>query len=95
MHSEPQLCCCCCCWRSFAASEEVLAELARAVGAGAVYCHGEVTAEDASVEDAVSKALDRAGAALKVGCNAGQVLLASSSKVPSSPRCPADLQQCW
>jgi hypothetical protein len=31
-----------------------------------VYCHGEVTAEDAKVEGAVSKALDKAGAALKV-----------------------------
>jgi hypothetical protein len=30
-------------------------------------CHGEVTAEDAKVEGAVSKALDKAGAALKVG----------------------------
>ncbi|WIA12215.1 hypothetical protein OEZ85_012284 [Tetradesmus obliquus] len=46
--------------------EEVLPELARSIGAGAVYCHGEVTAEDAKVEGAVSKALDKAGAALKV-----------------------------
>ena len=47
-------------------AEEVLPELARSIGAGSVYCHGEVTAEDATVEGAVSKALDKAGAALKV-----------------------------
>jgi hypothetical protein len=47
-------------------AEEVLPELARSIGAGSVYCHGEVTAEDAKVEGAVSKALDKAGTALKV-----------------------------
>ncbi|KAF6260531.1 DNA photolyase [Scenedesmus sp. NREL 46B-D3] len=46
--------------------EDVLPELVRSIGAGSVYCHGEVTAEDAKVEGAVSKALDKAGAALKV-----------------------------
>eukprot|EP00879_Flechtneria_rotunda_P014808 GHRR01015472.1.p1 GENE.GHRR01015472.1~~GHRR01015472.1.p1 ORF type:complete len:290 (+),score=99.16 GHRR01015472.1:195-1064(+) len=46
--------------------EEVLPELARAVGAGAVYCQGEVTVEEERVEAAVSKALDKTGAALKV-----------------------------
>jgi hypothetical protein len=51
------------------AAEEVLPELARSIGAGCVYCHGEVTAEDAKVEGAVRKALDKAGAALKVGVN--------------------------
>lgn len=48
-------------------AEEVLPELSRAVGAGAVYCHGEVTVEEANVEAAVKKALDKSGAALKVG----------------------------
>lgn len=46
--------------------EVVLPELSRAVGAGAVYCHGEVTVEEAGVETAVKKALDKSGAALKV-----------------------------
>lgn len=48
-------------------AEDVLPKLARAVGAGSVYCHGEVTAEEASVEAGVAGALDKAGAALKVG----------------------------
>eukprot|EP00878_Enallax_costatus_P001665 GHUV01001818.1.p1 GENE.GHUV01001818.1~~GHUV01001818.1.p1 ORF type:complete len:492 (+),score=141.61 GHUV01001818.1:197-1672(+) len=46
--------------------EVVLPELSRAIGAGAVYCHGEVTAEECAVESDVKKALDKAGAALKV-----------------------------
>lgn len=47
-------------------AEDVLPQLARAVGAGGVYCHGEVTAEEVKVEDTVAQALDKAGAALKV-----------------------------
>jgi hypothetical protein len=47
-------------------AEDVLPQLARAVGAGGVYCHGEVTAEEVKVEDTVAAALDKAGAALKV-----------------------------
>jgi deoxyribodipyrimidine photolyase len=54
-------------------AEEVLPELARTIGAGSVYCHGEVTAEEAQVEGAVAKALDKAGAALKVGSSTGSV----------------------
>lgn len=46
--------------------EDVLPQLARAVGAGSVYCHGEVTAEEVKVETGVARALDKAGAALKV-----------------------------
>jgi len=48
------------------APEDVLPQLARAVGAGSVYCHGEVTAEEVKVETGVARALDKAGAALKV-----------------------------
>ena len=44
----------------------MLPQLARAVGASGVYCHGEVTAEEVQVEDTVARALDKAGAALKV-----------------------------
>lgn len=47
-------------------AEEVLPKIARAVGAGSVYCHGEVTAEETKVEAAVTRALDKAGATLKV-----------------------------
>eukprot|EP00775_Hariotina_reticulata_P004335 gene4335-4588_t len=46
--------------------EDILPQLVSAVGAGAVYCHGEVTQEEVGVEAAVSRALDKAGAALKV-----------------------------
>lgn len=48
-------------------AEEVLPQLARSVGAGGVYCHGEVTAEEVKMEAGVARALDKAGAALKVG----------------------------
>ncbi|KAG2488675.1 hypothetical protein HYH03_012836 [Edaphochlamys debaryana] len=46
-------------------AEGVLGELARAVGAGAVYCQAEVTAEEVQVEGRVRAALDREGAELK------------------------------
>lgn len=46
--------------------EDVLPEIARHVGAGAVYCHGEVTYEEQKLEASVSRALDREGAALKL-----------------------------
>jgi hypothetical protein len=36
------------------------------VGAAGVYCYGEVTAEEGKVEATVAKALDKAGASLKV-----------------------------
>lgn len=42
-------------------------QLAAAVGATRVYCYGEVTAEERGVEQAVARALDAQGAALKVG----------------------------
>ena len=42
----------------------MLPHVAAAVGAGAVYCHGEVTAEEQQVERAVAAALDRQGARL-------------------------------
>jgi hypothetical protein len=48
------------------AAEDVLPQLARSVGAGSVYCYGEVTAEEVKMESAVARALDKAGAALKV-----------------------------
>lgn len=50
------------CWRRVA--EEVLPRLAAQVGAGAVYCYGEVTREEQRVEGAVAAALDRQGARL-------------------------------
>jgi deoxyribodipyrimidine photo-lyase len=45
-------------------AEEVLPRLAAQVGAGAVYCYGEVTREEQRVEGAVAAALDRQGARL-------------------------------
>ncbi len=41
--------------------EAVLPELAAGVGAGAVYCQGEVTAEEEAVEGRVRAALERRG----------------------------------
>ncbi|KAG2438806.1 hypothetical protein HXX76_005347 [Chlamydomonas incerta] len=45
--------------------EAVLRELAAAVGAGAVYCQSEVTAEEMQVEGRVRAALDREGCDLR------------------------------
>ncbi|KAG2453339.1 hypothetical protein HYH02_001563 [Chlamydomonas schloesseri] len=45
--------------------EAVLRELAAAVGAGAVYCQSEVTAEEMQVEGRVRAALDREGCELR------------------------------
>lgn len=44
----------------------MLPQLARAVGAGGVYCYGEVTGEEVRMEAGVARALDKAGASLKV-----------------------------
>jgi deoxyribodipyrimidine photolyase len=52
--------------RACRAAEDVLPQLVRSVGAGSVYCYGEVTAEEVKMESAVARALDKAGAALKV-----------------------------
>lgn len=59
------------CW---CCAEDVLPQLARAVGAGGVYCYGEVTGEEVQMEAAVARALDKAGASLKVIRVAGKVL---------------------
>lgn len=62
------------------AAEDVLPQLARAVGAASVYCHGEVTAEEVKVEAGVARALDKAGAALKVGWPAWLLLVQSAAE---------------
>ena len=46
--------------------EEVVAELARKVGASTVYCHSEVTYEEQQVEKRVEEGLKAAGAQLKL-----------------------------
>lgn len=45
--------------------EEVLPALARESGAGAVYCHSEVSCEDSRLEGATAAALDAAGCELR------------------------------
>lgn len=63
----------CLCVGVLVLSEDVLPQLARAVGAGGVYCYGEVTGEEVRMEAAVARALDKAGASLKVRV-AGKVM---------------------
>ncbi|KAG7672012.1 hypothetical protein Ndes2526B_g07033 [Nannochloris sp. 'desiccata'] len=45
--------------------EEIVAELARCVGASSVYCHSEVTYEEKQVEKRVTESIKSAGAQLK------------------------------
>jgi hypothetical protein len=77
-------------------AEEILPQLAGVVGAGAVYCHSEVTTEEVGVEAAVASALDKAGAALKVGwAGTIHVLADLTCHVLADLTCPGRSYMSW
>lgn len=97
---------CLCHLHGLCAAEDVLPQLSRSVGAGSVYCYGEVTAEEVKMESAVGRALDKAGAALKVRQDHSPLLSPSLGVAPALTESDAlfspainvwlpDLGTCW